>query len=291
MTSRQLLHRPRGGQLSTEPGPSLWELLNSFEHTAFRLEVRDRYDEPDEDESLAKYPAGEPDDLSWMQEWFDLVCKAAPAVAASAQTAATSCGRSVANLDAVTYADRLVRAWGRGDRATATCYGTTSTVRALFGQASPGGIHWRRISEEGAAGTIYVTYHDDARGGKLTVGVTNAGPDLRGPGGWHAAKSVRFTGEPRAWGPAAWSDNLVRAWGRGDTKWMSYYATPTVTKALTRIAAVGGPNWRRVASEGAAGTTYVTYRNSANDHRLTIAISNVRLSQGDAHVAYRIWYR
>ena len=76
MTSRQLLHRPRGGQLSTEPGPSLWELLNSFEHTAFRLEVRDRYDEPDEDESLAKYPAGEPDDLSWMQEWFDLVRKA-----------------------------------------------------------------------------------------------------------------------------------------------------------------------------------------------------------------------
>jgi hypothetical protein len=54
----------------------LWELLNSFEHTAFRLEVRDRYDEPDEHESLAQYLAGEPDDLSWMQEWFDLVRKA-----------------------------------------------------------------------------------------------------------------------------------------------------------------------------------------------------------------------
>ncbi|TDO33229.1 hypothetical protein EV643_13327 [Kribbella sp. VKM Ac-2527] len=54
----------------------MWELLNSFEHTAFRLEVRDRYDEPDEHESLEKYLAGEPDDLSWMQEWFDLVRKA-----------------------------------------------------------------------------------------------------------------------------------------------------------------------------------------------------------------------
>ena len=83
---------------------------------------------------------------------------AAPAVASSAQTttAVTSCRGSVVQLDPVTYAERLVRAWGRGDRATAACYGAASTVRALFAQASPGGIHWRRISEEGAAGTIYV---------------------------------------------------------------------------------------------------------------------------------------
>ena len=57
----------------------MWELLNSFEHTAYRLEVRDRYDEPDEAESLAKYLAGEPDDLAWMQEWFDLVRRAVSA--------------------------------------------------------------------------------------------------------------------------------------------------------------------------------------------------------------------
>lgn len=71
--------RPAGGQLSAEPGPSLWELLNSFEHTAFRLEVRDRYDEGDEAESLAKYLAGEPDDLPWMGEWIDLVREASDA--------------------------------------------------------------------------------------------------------------------------------------------------------------------------------------------------------------------
>jgi hypothetical protein len=46
-----------------------------------------------------------------------------------------------------------------------------------------------------------------------------------------------------------------------------------------------------VASEGAAGTTYVTYRNTKTGHRLVVGISNVRLSQGDAHVAYRIQYR
>jgi hypothetical protein len=214
----------------------------------------------------------------------------ATTTAMSATTTATTCDRlgSAARLAAVEYADRLVRAWGRGDRSAAGCYGTAATVRTLFGQASPGGIHWRRISAEGAAGTIYVTYHDVARGGNLTIGVHNVG--LRDPDGWHAAYSARFQGEPRAWGPVAWSDNLVRAWGRGDRSWMSYYATPQVVQGLTSIAPSGGPAWRRVAAEGAAGTIYVTYHNDASGHQLIIGVSDVALSQGDAHAAYTIRY-
>jgi hypothetical protein len=41
-----------------------------FEHTAFRLEVRDRYDVPYENESLRKFLVGEQDDLPWMQSWL-----------------------------------------------------------------------------------------------------------------------------------------------------------------------------------------------------------------------------
>ena len=41
-----------------------------FEHTAFRLEVRDRYDAPYENESLRKFLAGEQDDLPWMRSWL-----------------------------------------------------------------------------------------------------------------------------------------------------------------------------------------------------------------------------
>ncbi|MGW6276072.1 hypothetical protein [Kribbella sp. NPDC055071] len=219
---------------------------------------------------------------------FVLGGSAAPAAAASTQTAA-SCGASVVRLDPGTYADRLVRAWGRGDTKTTACYGTSATVKALFGQATPGGIHWRRVSSEGAAGTIYVTYHDDARGGNLVIGVTNAAPELRGPGGWHAAHSVQFVNEPRAWNAVQWSDNLIRAWGRGDTKWTSYYATPAAVKALRSVSTKGG--WQRIASEGAAGTTYVTYKNLKTGHRLVVGVSNLGLSQGDAHAAYRIQYR
>ncbi|GAA1572151.1 hypothetical protein GCM10009804_30580 [Kribbella hippodromi] len=213
---------------------------------------------------------------------------AAPANASAAT--ATTCNRMapVTNVSAVAYADRLVRAWGSGNTAAANCYASTSTSRALFGQASPGGIHWRRTGVEGAAGTIYVTYHDDARGGNLTVGVRNVG--LRSAGGWHAAYTARFSNEPKAWNAVQWSDNLVRAWGRGDAKWTAYYATPAAVRELQRVPATGGAHWTRTGSEGAAGTTYVTYRNDVTRHTLVIGVSNVGLSQGDAHAAYTVRY-
>jgi len=56
-----------------EPGPDFADLFHAFGHTAFRLEVRDRYDESYENESLRKFLAGEPDDLSWMQEWLAMI--------------------------------------------------------------------------------------------------------------------------------------------------------------------------------------------------------------------------
>jgi hypothetical protein len=215
--------------------------------------------------------------------------KTATATTAGATTAASCKLASAKNVSAVTYADRLVRAWGSDNSAAANCYASPTTSKVLFTQATPGGIHWRRTTVEGAAGTIYVTYHDDARGGNLTLGVQNVG--LRTVDGWHAAYTARFSGEPKAWDAVQWSDNLVRAWGRGDTTWMTYYATPAVVKDLTGIAAKGGSHWQRTATEGAAGTTYVTYRNTASKHTLTIGVSNVRLSTGDAHLAYTTQYR
>jgi hypothetical protein len=213
---------------------------------------------------------------------------AAPANAGTSTSTSCSQLASAKNISAATYADRLVRAWGRGDTAAANCYASTATARTLYGQASPGGIHWRRVSTEGAAGTIYVTYHDDARGGNLTIGVQNVG--LRAEDGWHAAYTAKFSGEPKAWNAVQWSDNLIRAWGRGDAKWTAYYATPGAVQALHKIAAKGGPHWTRIATEGAAGTEYMTYRNSVTGHMVSIGVSNVRLSQGDAHAAYLVQY-
>ena len=49
-------------------------LFETFEHTAFRLEVRDRYNASYEDESLQKFLAGEPESIDEsFQDWLDLV--------------------------------------------------------------------------------------------------------------------------------------------------------------------------------------------------------------------------
>ncbi|MEU3229762.1 DUF6879 family protein [Nocardiopsis alba] len=62
-----------------EPGPDFRELFLSFEHTAFRLETRDHYGAPYEQESLRRFLADEPDDLPWMRSWLDMIREATAA--------------------------------------------------------------------------------------------------------------------------------------------------------------------------------------------------------------------
>jgi hypothetical protein len=45
------------------------ELLGSFQHEAIHLEMRDAYGTAVELPHMAKWAAGEPDDLAWLQDW------------------------------------------------------------------------------------------------------------------------------------------------------------------------------------------------------------------------------
>ncbi|MFJ9030804.1 DUF6879 family protein [Streptomyces sp. NPDC102274] len=62
--------------MSLITGDHFGRLFRTFRHTAFRLEVRDRYDASYENESLAKFLAGEKDDLPWMQDWLTMIREA-----------------------------------------------------------------------------------------------------------------------------------------------------------------------------------------------------------------------
>ncbi|MFD0884106.1 DUF6879 family protein [Streptosporangium algeriense] len=54
-------------------GDDFVRLFSSFGKSAFRLETRERYHlAKDEKEPLRRFLAGEPDDMTWMSEWFDL---------------------------------------------------------------------------------------------------------------------------------------------------------------------------------------------------------------------------
>lgn len=49
------------------------QLFTTFEYTAFRLEVRDRYNVPYEAESLRRFLAGEPDEDRQKRPWLDMI--------------------------------------------------------------------------------------------------------------------------------------------------------------------------------------------------------------------------
>lgn len=44
-------------------------LFDTFEHTAWRLECQGEYHEPEEEEPLRRFLAGEPDDGAWFADW------------------------------------------------------------------------------------------------------------------------------------------------------------------------------------------------------------------------------
>jgi hypothetical protein len=56
-----------------KPGPDSRRLFEIFKHAAFRLEVRDHYDAPYENDSLRRFLAGRQDGLPWMQSWLGML--------------------------------------------------------------------------------------------------------------------------------------------------------------------------------------------------------------------------
>ena len=52
-------------------GPDFRGFVRGYQHTAFRLEVRDRYNEPGEAEPLQRFLAGEPIG-DWYEDWEEL---------------------------------------------------------------------------------------------------------------------------------------------------------------------------------------------------------------------------
>ncbi|MGH3493479.1 MAG: DUF6879 family protein, partial [Sciscionella sp.] len=56
-----------------KPGPDFRQLFREFEHTAFRLETRERYNSPAEVESVRKFLAGDPVDLEWSEPWLQMI--------------------------------------------------------------------------------------------------------------------------------------------------------------------------------------------------------------------------
>ena len=56
-------------------GSEFVQFARSYQHTAYRLEVKDNYADPGEAEHVQKFLAGEPGDDSWMEDWMGLILR------------------------------------------------------------------------------------------------------------------------------------------------------------------------------------------------------------------------
>jgi hypothetical protein len=54
-------------------GADFRSFVRGFAHSAFRLEVRDRYNEPAEADQVRRFVAGEEPDDSWLEPWCEMV--------------------------------------------------------------------------------------------------------------------------------------------------------------------------------------------------------------------------
>lgn len=175
----------------------------------------------------------------------------------------------------VEYADALVVAWGAGDHATMEQLGTSEVVHIL---GDGGGPNWQRTDSVEYAGSTEVTYENSQSGDHLMLRVDHG---ILTEGGEQAVIQAQYTvaGDevdlPTA--PVEYADALVVAWGAGEQALIGRMATPEVVHIL---GDGGGPSWQQTGSEGAAGSTYVTYENSESGDTLTLRVDNATASEG-----------
>jgi len=58
-----------------KPGPEFVQFARSYQHTAYRLEVRDSYADPGEADHVRRFLAREQPDDSWMEDWMGLILR------------------------------------------------------------------------------------------------------------------------------------------------------------------------------------------------------------------------
>ncbi|MCU4298228.1 hypothetical protein D3I60_14310 [Brevibacterium permense] len=93
--------------------------------------------------------------------------------------------------------------------------------------------------------------------------------------------------------PVKYADELVRAWGKGDTDRVEAFASTKVAEELQSHSDDEVTHWDRVGGEGAAGTTYVDYENTVTGEKMSLglpteAVSNPDNEWGTPNAVHRI---
>ena len=90
-----------------------------------------------------------------------------------------------------------------------------------------------------------------------------------------------------------YADELVIAWGQDNTERVEAFASDEVAEKLADHGNEDGTHWRNSGAEGAAGTTYITYRNTETGEKMTLGVSNQAIGDQDEwgaapHAVHRV---
>lgn len=92
-----------------------------------------------------------------------------------------------------------------------------------------------------------------------------------------------------------YADELVKAWGAGNTSRVEAFASEDVADALAEHGDDDATHWKRVGGEGAAGTVYVDFENTVTGEKMAIGVSNEAVSNpdnewGTAHGVHQVQF-
>lgn len=77
-----------------------------------------------------------------------------------------------------------------------------------------------------------------------------------------------------------YADELVRAWGAGNTDRVEGFATSQVVDTLSDHGNENATRWVQTGSSGAAGTIYVDYENTVTGEKMAVGVANEAVSNG-----------
>lgn len=108
-----------------------------------------------------------------------------------------------------------------------------------------------------------------------------SGPALAASGPEAAAADVKPQSVYYPTNALKYADELVIAWGQGNTDRVEAFASEDAAAKLADHGNAHGTHWKRTGAEGAAGTTYVDYENTVTGEKLAVGVSNQALEDGD----------
>src|SRR5699024_10212459 len=80
--------------------------------------------------------------------------------------------------------------------------------------------------------------------------------------------------------PTTYADELVRAWGNGNTDRVEAFASPGVVDGRDAHREASGTHWYRMGTEGAAATTYVDYVNTVTGETMSLGLPTEAVHNG-----------